>query len=1781
MENPGTMYSSDEGSDNEGMDVAGRNNSALCLAGKSLLKPKLDSIFAEVEKNLPSIDFDLSDVSSDSEEPVIFQRHLIKTYIDDDDKDFDTSLNEESLSELLHSSRDNMSLNSNTVEDGELGSSISQPVYDNDLALQIQKSNKATTSTGTSTTSWTEVVIEAREDAAKFSERPQVKMQNWLEESDQPIPDLSDALSMIESEMMRRVESQENLFDINSFTEKDDSDENIEKHEKESNKENAKKTTNHKSGDPKVDRYLQQELRRDQEREIVSNMVSSQPLKLNMGSLGSLDIDMVLGNMNEENQLAIPIIQEVWPEANRIESVFAAGEGSNKTETNENKTLIERLALMSMEESGIDLTDVDPNTGAHKGKSTRDSPVEPDNDQRQIEGEVKDRWGRSVKRPPTPDSADKDDMRKETNLVEPVKKTSSCGTNTADTGNQPPKIIIPRVKPKDADTSPKKQEPDTVFLDLRNFDKTRQEQQENIERVQRILKIRPEQNGDSSDEDEVSVDCWRDVRNKIKTNLSSKGVSTEVLPDKPQLSRTYKDARQPQRVINMIPQTQGQGDNLPVPTPGAQDAEAEVRRKAEQEEKEKRKKMEEAKKLREQRESERQARVRLCNRLNALRPQASVSGKQDSAETTPVVFDIDVSYEPAPRSLPTIMQPDQECLLLTVHLSSNGEIILHRGKNKSVDTGIGLSASYTVLLTWLMSFVPDNYNFLQPQVAKEDEGGVQFLVPPFYVVGLQQLWLDEQHALVVAVTPTQQFRHKHIKHKKSKVKDEVKDSSPFQQHLAKFLSTNTLHTVCPWLQDLVSGEVPSSQVDPATGSPSYIYRPPLPNITNKPLSTFIQINPDHSAAQKVFNTSVGFFFQTVDSDDSSADLIINDSGVNYDTQNTMSLIYKKIFQDPRATMGIFNRVLQEGLDLAGVRLLYPTPELLNLASGKPSMPTDNSEAKSDLEMLNNIGPVLAVSIRGTFGRTIWLDAVGPSDPSLARRTDPNSLCALYGGSSRDECLLFCPRNQNRVHIELTRWFGGRVPPGGVIDVGTPYTKKDHHRSGSPKGRKGRKVTFNEFRERDDKPVVVPSRRPPATLTATTRSDIFLVMSPTVGPRCIGIVMATCQRRGYQVRGIRRSRLTTKKASSLGIGSEAVPIFCPGTQTVEGVEGADFVTVLCPQERNQEALLPCTLLLLEKENAAHHAASLIEACMVQLTLQGVMGTIQKTVDFPINSKQLFHAARFSDGLQAVLGGELSKCVDYEISVNPSFVVPKLYTNPEVEEVVVLLILGHSNLKSNGLLVGQLLNMVPYSKTPISLPLAEGFELLGIKWVPSLTLSQAKEVTPYEVGDRQWKKNIHTLTDEPALILVLRGINGFEKLNSVITNLSHNPQNSHIDYLMSQTPEEAYSFARSFFTERELFADPQSRSLLPYLPSIKHFTQGKDKERGTTVIKESIFDLMQRGPQSFTTFLLIKPRAVRRHLSKILKKIVQEKFHITALRFCVLDRSQAMSILEEKDMDGDLLEKHLSYLTSGPCVYLTLERENAVKYLLDLLGPMDPQGARRQSQFYWRGVFGVDPVLNALHASKDYLTAVAEQNCFFPEGLCCMPMPSLQQDEIKCPAEDTTIAVRFHEERDVLVHDKHNEGDDKLTDSMHQLLLQTTCIVLKPGLVRPKGKRKCGYTDIIDGLLTNGFEIVGARMLWFTQKQAEHYLHVIQAGSFQQVPLLTSGPCIVLALERDNAVIAFDSLMGSSYGSDSLISQYGEDITRPSDLTQAHNMLRFFFDKLIPGSQVEIVPKTTKQ
>lgn len=112
--------------------------------------------------------------------------------------------------------------------------------------------------------------------------------------------------------------------------------------------------------------------------------------------------------------------------------------------------------------------------------------------------------------------------------------------------------------------------------------------------------------------------------------------------------------------------------------------------------------------------------------------------------------------------------------------------------------------------------------------------------------------------------------------------------------------------------------------------------------------------------------------------------------------------------------------------------------------------------------------------------------------------------------------------------------------------------------------------------------------------------------------------------------------------------------------------------------------------------------------------------------------------------------------------------------------------------------------------------------------------------------------------------------------------------------------------------------------------------------------------------------MKPFAVNKYLSKILKRVLQEDFTIIAIKLLLLSPDQASILVPSETRSDQIISSmHLEHLMSGPCLALCLLRENAVKKLLDLLGPANPREAKQKNQFLWRGLYGADPVNNALH------------------------------------------------------------------------------------------------------------------------------------------------------------------------------------------------------------------------
>ena len=128
----------------------------------------------------------------------------------------------------------------------------------------------------------------------------------------------------------------------------------------------------------------------------------------------------------------------------------------------------------------------------------------------------------------------------------------------------------------------------------------------------------------------------------------------------------------------------------------------------------------------------------------------------------------------------------------------------------------------------------------------------------------------------------------------------------------------------------------------------------------------------------------------------------------------------------------------------------------------------------------------------------------------------------------------------------------------------------------------------------------------------------------------------------------------------------------------------------------------------------------------------------------------------------------------------------------------------------------------------------------------------------------------------------------------------------------------------------------------------------------------------------TFSAIKPDAVRAgHVGKILQRIEEDGFKVVALRMRKLTRQEAeifYSVHKERPFYGSLCD----FMSSGPCVTMVLEADNAILKLRTLMGATDPAKAKEGTI---RKEYGASVENNAIHGSDGPDTAKEEIGYFF--------------------------------------------------------------------------------------------------------------------------------------------------------------------------------------------------------
>jgi nucleoside-diphosphate kinase len=128
----------------------------------------------------------------------------------------------------------------------------------------------------------------------------------------------------------------------------------------------------------------------------------------------------------------------------------------------------------------------------------------------------------------------------------------------------------------------------------------------------------------------------------------------------------------------------------------------------------------------------------------------------------------------------------------------------------------------------------------------------------------------------------------------------------------------------------------------------------------------------------------------------------------------------------------------------------------------------------------------------------------------------------------------------------------------------------------------------------------------------------------------------------------------------------------------------------------------------------------------------------------------------------------------------------------------------------------------------------------------------------------------------------------------------------------------------------------------------------------------------------TFGIIKPDAVRAgKQGAILQKILDAGFRVRGMKLIHQTKKQSegfYAVHAERPFFGELTE----FMSSGPCVVLALEKENAVKAWRDLMGATNPAEAAEGTL---RKEFATSIGENAVHGSDSEENAAIEISYFF--------------------------------------------------------------------------------------------------------------------------------------------------------------------------------------------------------
>jgi nucleoside-diphosphate kinase len=130
----------------------------------------------------------------------------------------------------------------------------------------------------------------------------------------------------------------------------------------------------------------------------------------------------------------------------------------------------------------------------------------------------------------------------------------------------------------------------------------------------------------------------------------------------------------------------------------------------------------------------------------------------------------------------------------------------------------------------------------------------------------------------------------------------------------------------------------------------------------------------------------------------------------------------------------------------------------------------------------------------------------------------------------------------------------------------------------------------------------------------------------------------------------------------------------------------------------------------------------------------------------------------------------------------------------------------------------------------------------------------------------------------------------------------------------------------------------------------------------------------------TLAILKPDCVRKNLTgEVIRRIQEAGFSVKALKMVKLSRAEAEGFYAVHQ-GRPFFDSLTTFMSSGPCVPIVLEKENAIADFRSLLGATDPAEAAEGTI---RKDFADNKGENICHGSDSVENGRLEAAYFFPE------------------------------------------------------------------------------------------------------------------------------------------------------------------------------------------------------